>query len=322
MITFPRTSLLAAIALWIGCQGVWAVPQETKQLGKSDNRNFTEVRLTFDKWGYLIMEANVEGVKMNLMLDTGCSTTNIHKPSAKKAGLKPGVKSTTAAGNSSIETNDTQIDKLALGGSSFKTKAIIIDLTVVNKMRVAAGEQIVDGYLGGDFLSEHAAVIDYQRLRLYIREANKKPGRIGEKLKGDRKVEVSMMFDKSHCYAMKTMVEGRPTFLMLDSGASNMTLTLASAKSAKLKLVETSDTTTTAAGERKVSRGTIEHFSIGSIVEKVAFTTWEMDAVNTNRKKNGEPLVSGFLGSDFLKKHAAIIDYGSNTLFLRPTENK
>ncbi|MFT3882427.1 MAG: aspartyl protease family protein [Gemmatales bacterium] len=321
MITFQRTSFLAAIALWIGCHGVWAAPQDTKQTGKSDNRNFTEVRLTLDKSGLLNMEADVEGVKMNLILDTGCYTTVIHKSSAKKAGLKPIGKSTAAAGNASVETDRTHIGKLLLAGSSFKTQAIIMDLTEVNKNRLAAGSTFCDGLLGGDFLFEHAAVIDYQRLRIYLREPNKKPGRIGDKLKGNRTVEVSMKLDKRHCYAMKTMVEGRSTFLMLDTGATQTTLDQATAKSAKAKLEDISDSAT-AAGVLKRQGGAIEHFSIGSIVEKVFFTTWEMDAGNAFRKKDGEPLLSGVLGSDFLKKHAALIDYGSNTLFLRPTEIK
>jgi predicted aspartyl protease len=320
--TCQRPSLIAVIVLWIGCHGVLAAPQETKQTQKSDNRNFTEVRLTLDKSGLLNMEAEVEGVKMNLTLDTGAFTTVIHQPSAKKAGLKPGGKSTAAAGSTSVEAKLTHIDKLSLAGSSFKTQAIIMDLTEVNKNRLAAGSTFCDGLLGGDFLSEHAAVIDYQRLRLYLREANKKPGRIGDKLKGNRTVEVSMKLDKRHCYAMKTVQDGRPTYMMLDSGASLTMLDLAAAKRAKLKLVETSDTLSSVAGVLKNSRGTIERFSIGSIVEKVDFMTWEMDAGNAFRKEDGEPPFGGVLGSDFLKKHAALIDYGSNTLFLRPPQTK
>ena len=70
---YKRTSLIAVIALLIVCNCVLAALQETKQSEKSDNRNYTEVRLTLDQWGLLNMEAEVEGVKMNLILDTGTS---------------------------------------------------------------------------------------------------------------------------------------------------------------------------------------------------------------------------------------------------------
>lgn len=320
MNTFQRVAATLAIVIWVSSHGTLLADEPGKNSTKS--RNYTAVPLTVDQCGLLNLEAEVEGVKVILTLDTCAYTTVIHKASAKKANLKPGEKTTSGVDDASVGAERTNIEKFSLAGDSFKTRAVIMDFTEQNKMRQAGGMQLIDGLLGADFLHTHAAVIDYRRLRLYIREANKKPQPISDKMKGDRTVVVPLAADKIHIYAVKASVQGIPIWLGLDSGASETTLDPATAESAKIKVAESSDVLTTLAGAQKVSRGTVERLSIGSITEKSNIHIRGMQGINIFRKRDEAPLLGGLVGSDFLKKHAALIDYGSNTLFLRPTDSE
>ncbi len=77
------------------------------------------------------------------------------------------------------------------------------------------------------------------------------------------------------------------------------------------------------AGELKSSIGNIEKFKLGELKRK----NWkvvliDLSHVNETYKRFSDKRVSGLIGSDFLLRHKAVIDYKKKELVLRNIKQK
>jgi predicted aspartyl protease len=284
------------------------------------NWGYKEVPLTLDKAGCPMLKVEVEGTPMLLLLDTGANALCLDRPSAKRAGLTPGgEKEKGSATGSALEIHRASIRRLSIGGSSVPAEAALFDYSAINALRKRRGEPPSDGILGGQFLTEHAAVIDYPRLKLYLLDSAKSPRRLGKLLKAERYAEVPVILNNLGLLDVGAEVLGESMLFLVDTGADAISLDRASARRAKLA-VKDGPASVGAAGEQATGRTTITQFSVGGIRSEVGAVVMDFAGQNLTRKQVGDPPCDGCLDSTFLTRRAAVIDYGGKKLYVRKRE--
>ena len=110
------------------------------------------------------------------------------------------------------------------------------------------------------------------------------------------------------------LVNGKPCLFMIDTGAGATVIDRTKQDRFGLKLTHSSDY---AAGIGSVSAlaGTEAMMTInGQQIKVDSLYLMDISFVNAELKKNQGRKVDGLLGSDFLKKHHAIIDYGKKKI--------
>ncbi|MBQ7442053.1 MAG: clan AA aspartic protease [Prevotella sp.] len=110
------------------------------------------------------------------------------------------------------------------------------------------------------------------------------------------------------------LVNGKPCLFMIDTGAGATVIDRTKQDRFGLKLIHSSDY---AAGIGSVSAlaGTEAMMTInGHNIQVDSLYLMDISFVNAELKKHQGRKVDGLLGSDFLKKHHAIIDYGKKKL--------
>ncbi len=112
------------------------------------------------------------------------------------------------------------------------------------------------------------------------------------------------------------LVNGKPCLFMIDTGAGATVIDRTKQDRFGLKLTHSSDY---AAGIGSVSAlaGTEAMMTInGHNIQVDSLYLMDISFVNAELKKHQGRKVDGLLGSDFLKKHHAIIDYGKKKIIL------
>jgi len=136
------------------------------------------VTLGDDKSFHLLVVANIDGKKYDLLIDTGASHSIFDATlfpvldKDKLAGLK-----IESAGIHSGELNSSfgTIKKFRLGKLKYNDLTVIlIDLTHVNELYKRFTKKRVAGLIGSDFLLEHKALIDYKNLELVLKKRSNK----------------------------------------------------------------------------------------------------------------------------------------------------
>jgi len=131
------------------------------------------VDLDRGRMGYLAKSAQVESVELYFMVDTGAPLTYLDLGRTDKKGLrwtfdaKPDPMSRLGSYRCDLES-------LSIGG--FKTNSISAvphDMTPFNAYMATIGGREVDGLLGNDVLTKHAAVFDVAGRRLFLQPGAK-----------------------------------------------------------------------------------------------------------------------------------------------------
>lgn len=137
---------------------------------------FTLLKLDDDSY-HPVIEAFVNGIKCNLIIDTGASRSvfdinyfnitfsdKIHGKEIIPAGIIEG----------SIENKSGIIPEFSMG--EFKTvnlEGVFISLDHINKLyRQIENAPLISGLLGSDFLAKYNAVIDYSKTILKLRNSS------------------------------------------------------------------------------------------------------------------------------------------------------
>ena len=122
--------------------------------------------------------------------------------------------------------------------------------------------------------------------------------------------ELNLFLTPTRHITTSILVNGKPCLFMIDTGAGATVIDRTKQDRFGLKLTHSSDY---AAGIGSVSAlaGTEAMMTINCHQIKVnSLYLMDISFVNAELKKNQGRKVDGLLGSDFLKKHHAIIDYG------------
>ncbi len=122
---------------------------------------------------HLLMHASINGLKANVLIDTGASKTIMDLSRASKYFRNPDIRCVnkffTGMGTGKIRTYVTRLSKLSLGGYELeKLDIILIDMKPINDSYAVYDLPRIDMVLGGDMLVRMKAVIDFPNRILRI----------------------------------------------------------------------------------------------------------------------------------------------------------
>ena len=216
-------------------------------------------------------------------------------------------------------------DKLAIVHSLRLGALNIVDMPVVltnvsSPPRVAklVKEQEIDGILGVDVLFATKAVMDCQDQVLILNRYPELPG--GDKtldLRGFHKMPLHV--SEGYNLFVNGSINGKQSKLLVDTGAVVTTLHRPFVRELRIPCYATS---LTSSGihrkEDEVDVARIRRLSVGSVdmygkAIGVADLRWLFPESSSRASRP----VAGLLGSELLKSHHAIIDFGTRTLYLK-----
>ena len=135
-------------------------------------KKFVQIAFQLKATNHFELEAEINGVSGNFILDTGASNTCVGLDKAAKFMLQQEESVIKAAGAGAIEmeTYIAKKNELTIGLWSKKKQTIVLfDLTHVNEALLQHNATPVDGIIGADILKKGKAVIDYKKKRLYLK---------------------------------------------------------------------------------------------------------------------------------------------------------
>lgn len=135
-------------------------------------KKYKKVKFKVLKTQHLLVNATINGVKGNFILDTGASNCCVGIECVQKFNLTAQFSETKAsgAGASGMETQLAKDNAIQLG--RWKNRAlhlIVFDMSHVNEALTQFKTKPVDGIIGADILLKGKAIIDYSNNYLYLK---------------------------------------------------------------------------------------------------------------------------------------------------------
>jgi len=129
---------------------------------------------------------------------------------------------------------------------------------------------------------------------------------------------VSLVRSSSGLLEVPAQVAGSPAVLCLDTGAIRTCFDQASAQRLGLRTIQDDDRAAgSGVGDQAVPYVTLPEFSVGPCgLPAVEACVVDLSHINAVRQRRGDRTFDGLLGSDLLVARAAVLDYGSLTLYL------
>ena len=136
-------------------------------------RGYTAVALVCNAAGHFeLADAQLDGVPVRLLLDTGASHTVIERATAARLAVasSPSQRRGGGVGGTDQTLTTVTASTLQLGEVSCHDVTLYaMDLSHVSAALAAHGGSAIDGAVGGDLLRPRNAVIDYAGGMLYLR---------------------------------------------------------------------------------------------------------------------------------------------------------
>lgn len=124
--------------------------------------------------GHQLVEATINGVTGDFVLDTGANVTVVSAPQAERFGLSTSAGGILGSGparfvGASGTARQVGVDSFTIGEVTVRQRRVLIaDLgQLLGALGTASGRE-VSGIIGQDVLREHRAVIDVSRPMLYV----------------------------------------------------------------------------------------------------------------------------------------------------------
>lgn len=135
------------------------------------DRGFVEVELSENTAKQFEVEAEINGERFLLIVDTGASHTLLSRERIKDLGLDLEKTNVEFSGIGKRQRlYSTEIEDLQIGGASTGPISIFAaDLSHLQKMLRSAGSRAADGLIGADFLTRWSAVLDVKYSKLFLR---------------------------------------------------------------------------------------------------------------------------------------------------------
>ncbi len=135
-------------------------------------KGYHRIKLIFTKTNHFEVNAVLNGIEGNFIVDTGASNSCVGFEAVDKFNLFTQDSDVKAAGAGATDML-TQLSKkntIEIGKWSKKNLSLILfDLKHVNEALITHEAEPVDGIIGADILKKGKAVIDYERMCLYLR---------------------------------------------------------------------------------------------------------------------------------------------------------
>jgi predicted aspartyl protease len=297
--------VFAAIAPSLPAAGAGALQYETLPLIRSAQN-------------HLLVRAEINGKPALLGVDTGAPVSAVALNRRAHFGLAPITGKSSIPARLSINGafNSVAIARtLRLGRLNLVDEPmVLVDLGGIRKSK----RDEIDGILGADILFPTKALLDCQRQVLVLKINPSVPGTVpGFDYNGFRRIPMHVS-DGFNLY-VDGSVNGQKAKLMVDTGAFATLLHTRFVRRMKIPL---RDTPFSSSGvnlkQRGVQMATISRFSIGSM----DFERRDVGVINLEGLIHGglldaTPPVVGLLGSEILRRYHGIIDFGTNSLYLK-----
>lgn len=142
---------------------------------------FVSVPVTGVNPGHHLVEATINGVKGNFVLDTGANLTVVNASQAEGFGLSAsggtlfGAGTARSAGNTGA-ARAAAVDSFVMGKVTIRQRRVLVaDLgTLLDGLGQMSGRDIA-GLIGQDVMNEHRAIIDVKRPMLYMMAEDRDP---------------------------------------------------------------------------------------------------------------------------------------------------
>jgi predicted aspartyl protease len=265
---------------------------------------------------HLFVSTIMNGRRTALMIDTGSPRTLIDRGTIHLLGLA--VKGTKVRvggvwGWKPEHYGVSELTTLTMGNCTFTNVPITVaDESHINKVR---GPHL-DGLFGAHEMAKFGMVIDCTRQMIYVNPRGPSAAttqKLAEFLGGRGFTRIPMRFDEHQHLAIDAALNGHPTSLIVDTGASTTLLASSVAHSCAVLLsplnITIRDTT---AGIVPINIGHVQQLTLGNLQIPNA----EVVVANIAREVG-----AGLLGEEYLSWNFAILDVGGMNLYLRPPES-
>lgn len=131
--------------------------------------------------GHQLVEASINGVTGDFVLDTGANVTVIDTSQAGRfrlSGSEQGrlAKAPTQFVGATGIARQVRVDNFVVGAVAIRQRRVLVaDLGPLLGALGQASGRVVSGVIGQDVLEEHRAIIDVQRPMLYLIEEDRDP---------------------------------------------------------------------------------------------------------------------------------------------------
>ncbi|TVQ11503.1 MAG: hypothetical protein EA361_12740 [Bacteroidetes bacterium] len=122
---------------------------------------------------HIICKALLSGYTFNMLVDTGASLTAFDLSRIRQvfpeSKILPYKSNFTGIGNAQAEIFETEIDEICLGSMRMENhKVLLLEFESINNAYAAYDLHRIDGVIGGDWLINFNAKIDYKDQTLQL----------------------------------------------------------------------------------------------------------------------------------------------------------
>ncbi|MEO7167106.1 MAG: aspartyl protease family protein [Spartobacteria bacterium] len=287
-----------------------------------ENPAFQALPLERSRQNHLLVRAEINGKPALLGVDSGAPVSAISASRRTHFGMSaiPGTSKLPPRLKINGGFNRVTIARrLRIGALTLVDEPMVaIDLSAPAKASREFNEQELDGILGADILFPTQAVIDCEAQVLYMKIDPEKPGNVpGINHRGWKNVPIRVT--KGWNLYVDSVLNGKPAQLMIDTGAFTTLIHRPFVRQMKLPMRDTPYASGAVNLEQRgLQLATIRRFAIGPfLVKGKEVGVMDLKGLIHGDLLQGSPPVAGLLGSEFLRRNHAIIDFGTRTLYLK-----
>jgi predicted aspartyl protease len=313
-----KTALLGALLVGIPALALARPP------ARAETPQYEALPLERSSQNHLLVRAEINGKPAVLLVDTGAPLSAVAIDRAAHFGMDPVSAKSRIPSRLNINGafNSMSIARsLRIGALNLVDEAmVLIDFAYLRQSskNEEEHERESDGILGTDILSPLMAVLDYDRMLLVLKIDPRVSGPVpGFNFRGYRRVR--MHESEGYNLYVDGSVNGTKARLMVDTGAFATLLHSQFVLRMKIPLSQTKFRSVGVnLAQSRVRLANITRFSVGSM----DMQSHKVGVINLERLIHGglldaSPPVAGLLGSEMLQRYHAIIDFGTNSLYLK-----
>jgi len=268
---------------------------------------------------HLLVHAEINGKPALLGVDTGAPVSAIALNRRAYFGLTPITGKSEIPARLSINGAFNAVGiarNLRLGALNLVDEPMV--LVDLGGLRRSSKRDEIDGILGADILFPTKALLDCQKQILILKINPSVPGAVpGFDFSGFRRIPIHVS-DGFNLY-VDGSVNGQKARLMVDTGAFT---TLLHSRFVRRMQIPMRETPFSSSGvnlkQRGVQTATISRLSVGSIdLERKDVGVINLEGLIHGGLLDASPPVAGLLGSEILRRHHGIIDFGTKSLYLK-----
>jgi predicted aspartyl protease len=273
---------------------------------------------------HLLVRAEINGKPAVLLVDTGAPLSAVAIDRAAHFGMDPVSAKSRIPSRLNINGAFNAMSlarSLRLGALNLVDEAmVLIDFAYLRQSSNDNDKhkRESDGILGTDILSPLMAVLDYDRMLLVLKIDPHVSGPVpGFSFRGYRRVR--MHESEGYNLYVDGSVNGTKARLMVDTGAFATLLHSQFVLQMKIPLRQTKFRSIGVnLAQSRVRLANINRFSVGSMnMRSHSVGVINLQGLIHGGLLDASPPVAGLLGSEMLQRYHAIIDFGTNSLYLK-----